>query len=273
MSFEQGYNHLVNDIIAAGDMRQTRAGMAHSIFGMSFTINSLRKGEFPLLTQRRIFYPGVFGELAAFVRGAVTVADFKKWGCNYWDANARAWSGNNGRGDDDLEVGQIYGAQWRNWEQAGYNQLDALINGLKTDPHGRRHVLTTYSPTAISCLPPCHLIAQYYVDKYNYLDCQVYMRSLDMILGLPSDIALYAALLVALAHEVDKKPGTLTMIAGDAHVYEQHVNTWFTQQNSNSARKLPTFEYVGSTVQAFEPEHLVIKDYNHSGVVKYAFNV
>mgnify|MGYP006262590133 CR=1 FL=1 len=195
MGYEAEYNALVNDVVKLGDKRVGRNGPTRSLFATNLQIDSLLENTFPLLTQRRIYYPGVLGELAAFVRGATTVGEFKKWGCNYWAPNARAWKENDGiELDGDLKVGQVYGAQWVNWEKTGYNQLAALVKGLKQDPMSRRHVITSYSPTAEACLPPCHLLAQYYVEG-EHLHCQVYMRSVDVILGLPSDVVLYACLL------------------------------------------------------------------------------
>jgi thymidylate synthase len=275
MTFEAEYLELVEDVLAYGQDRKCRNGMTKALFGETLIIRDLQHGRFPLLTQRRIAYKGVFGELAAFVRGATTVGEFKKWGCNYWDDNARAWKMNEGIGQlEDMTLGQIYGAQWVNWEQTGYNQLRALVSGLKLDPHGRRHILQSYSPTAVACLPACHLMAQFFVnDNTEALDCQVYMRSVDLLIGLPSDIVLYAALLIQVAGSIARPPGELIFVFGDTHVYENHIETFIGQHQFAPMYELPTYTSVGMSVEDFDPRMIQINDYNYHQTVRYEFNV
>jgi thymidylate synthase len=273
MDYEASYDSLVKDVIGSGQARNTRNGATLALFGQSLFIGELEFGEFPLLTRRRIYYKGVLGELAAFVRGATVIRDFKEWGCNYWDRNAKAWVGNLGLMVEDMEVGQIYGAQWVNWEKSGHNQLKHVIASLKNDPDGRRHVLTTYSPTAQACLPPCHLLTQFYANNNGALDCQVYMRSVDLILGLPSDVVLYSALLIAMAAEVGRRPGTLQFVFGDTHVYVDHIDTYLERQARNQTSKLPTYALLLSGVLDFKPDNIEIQNYQFAEAIPYELNV
>jgi thymidylate synthase len=273
MDYEASYDDLVTTIIENGQPRQTRNGATRALFGESLLIGELEFGEFPLLTRRRIHYKGIFGELAAFVRGARTVGEFKKWGCNYWDKNAQAWPRNKGLQLEDMEVGHIYGAQWVDWEETGYNQIENLIFKLRYEPHSRRHVLTTFSPTAEACLPPCHLLAQFYVNNNNTLDCLVYMRSVDVILGLPSDVVLYSALLIILAYETGCKPGVLQFTFGDTHIYDNHIGKFLMKQQHNAKHALPTYTLVLPGVLDFKPDNLEIRNYNYSEAVPYELNV
>ena len=221
MSFEQGYMKLLEDVQQYGEMRPSRAGNTIGVFGAKLEIASLAFGDFPLLTARKMFYKPVLGELAAFLLGATDVAVFKMFGCNYWDANAAVWSGNLGCPVEEHEVGQIYGAKWRDFH--GVDQIRKLVDGINSDPHSRRHLITAYDPSeTYQCLPPCHLMAQFSVRSDNSLDCIVYMRSVDLCLGLPSDVILYAALLILVAKETDCSCGVLTFMFGDAHIYENH---------------------------------------------------
>lgn len=180
--------------------------------------------EFPILTTRKLYPAGVVGELAAFIQGATELQQFKDFGCPYWDYNASQWAYNQGRPAKDHIVGKVYGAQWRAWGSTRLDQLQALVDSLKADPYGRRHILTTWNPEELDqgCLPPCHLLAQFYV--YNgTVDCMVYMRSVDIALGLPSDLVLYGTLLMLVAKEVNLVPGRLHFQFGDAHIYEAHL--------------------------------------------------
>jgi len=273
MAYEADYLRLVQDIIVFGQTRDTRNGATKSLFSTTLSIDELREDRFPLLTHRRLFYRGVFGELAAFVRGARTVGEFKEWGCNYWDANAKAWPRNRGIPLERMEVGQVYGAQWVDWDECGYNQLKALIWSLQNEPHSRRHVITTFSPTAVACLPPCHLLAQYYVNDDETLDCLVFMRSVDVILGLPSDVVLYSALLVLLAKEAGLKPGSLDFTLGDTHIYANHIDQFEEVMKDHTIFDPPEYTLLVSGVLNFKPENIEIRNYLYNKVIPYEFNV
>jgi len=277
MMFEIDYVVLVNQVALRGELRKSRAGATRSIFGTTLKIDCLRTGHFPLLTKRKMFYKPVLGELAAFLKGATDLKTFKDFGCNYWDANAGAWEENTGRPKDAWEVGQIYGAQWRDWlgsKQDGYDQLKVLVSSIKANPHSRRHVLTTYDPEeTYACLPPCHLLAQFNVTNDGELDCIVYMRSVDLCLGLPSDIVLYATLMLVIGNQTQLKPGSLTFMMGDTHIYENHVSTWHTQASMPSY-KLPKYNLDKiATIDNFHPFYLDLLNYESGAKLDYTFNV
>jgi thymidylate synthase len=144
----------------------------------------------------------------------------------------------------------VYGVQWRRWRTPvehkaetfkddfgnTYNrqgllhvkevdQLKDLITGLKSDPFGRRHVLTAWNPGELDqmALPPCHMFAQFYVSKDRRLSCQMYQRSCDMFLGVPFNIASYALLTHLIAQVCNLDVGELVHVLGDAHIYLNHV--------------------------------------------------
>ena len=269
--YELDYIELVDRVCHDGDIRQTRSGPTRSIFGTSLRIDSLRQHYFPILTQRKIFYQGVLGELAAFVRGATDLATFKGFGCNYWDMNAAAWPPNTGKEKDDMELGPIYGSQWRSFN--GIDQLVDLLYSLRAIPDSRRHLLSTYNPYDLPdmCLPPCHLLAQFNVHD-GELDCCVTMRSVDLMLGLPSDVVLYATLLIILAAHADLEPGSLIFQMGDTHIYENHVTTW-SLQVERPIYNLPDYTLDKTGVLDFIPTNLRIHSYQNAGVLSYAFNV
>jgi thymidylate synthase len=273
MSYENNYIMLVMKAISEGQYREVRNGETRALFGQVLEINELTQDKFPLLTQRQIFYNGVFGELAAFLRGATKLGDFHKFGCHYWNENAREWPPNAGLTLPEMSLGQIYGAQWVNWRQTGYNQIAAVMDELYANPHGRRHVITSFDPLAESCLPPCHLLAQFFVNADGRLDCVVFMRSVDLILGLPSDVVLYAALLILISNYVTMRPGKLTFFLGDTHIYENHVKTFLDEQEGLSLHPSPTYELTANEVFDFVPSQLKINGYVFSRTIRYPFNV
>ena len=271
--FEQDYSNLVTQVIMNGEHRPSRAGFTISTFGRALQIDCLEDGFFPILTQRKIHPTGILGELAGFLQGAVDLQTFKDFGCNYWDANAAAWAPNRGLPTEKHLVGKIYGYQWRNWAE-DIDQLASLVQDLKTEPYSRRHLLTTYDPASLvdSCLPPCHLLAQYNVRTSKHLDCIVTMRSVDLCLGLPSDIILYATLLLLLCNETGYTPGKLTFMLGDTHVYRNHADQ-FQEHQKRLMRHLPKFKLnPKATIDNFVPSDLELIDYKHSGDLKYEFN-
>ena len=105
------------------------------------------------------------------------------------------------------------------------DQLDNLIEGLKTDPNGRRHILTAWNPGELDAmaLPPCHMFAQFYVNKKRELSCHMYQRSVDVFLGLPFNIASYALFTHMIAQVANLTVGELIISMGDTHVYMNHL--------------------------------------------------
>jgi thymidylate synthase len=284
--YEFDYHELVRNVIRYGDHRTGRNGKTRALFGQHLVIESMEHDLLPILTRRRIRYKGIFGELAAFCRGATKLAEFKALGCNYWDGNAAAWAPNEFRAPEDMEVGQVYGAQWRNWENTGHDQVFQLLVGLWTQPYGRRHVLTTFSPTAQACLPPCHLLAQFFVTQraegQGWLDIAVYMRSVDLILGLPSDVLLYAGLLRAVCHATYGlyKPGRIHFFLGDTHVYESHVEQFLEKQYPAQSYQLPQYSWDAPLLMQgldvfdnFGPGWITPLNYQYSQDLKYELHI
>lgn len=268
--FEPNYLMLLQDVRLRGDKRATRAGPTRQMFGTTIQVNDLTFGRFPILTTRKCYPKGVAGELAAFLHGATTVREFKHFGCNYWDANAAAWDYNAGQELLDMDVGNIYGAKWRNFH--GKDQLQQLIRGLRTDRFSRRHLLTTYDPSETwQCLPPCHLLAQFSVTNDNQLDCIVYMRSVDLCLGLPSDVILYALLVLLICNELDYLPGIITFMLGDTHIYENHLEGLKTQLDRPVLNQPKWSLERRANVSNFLPDMFEIVGYKHGDPIEYPF--
>lgn len=233
----QQYLDLVRYVFINGDVRKDRTGVGTvATFGNQVTFD-LRKG-FPATTTKRLAFKQVVGELLTFIHGEHMLDDFHKRGVTIWDANAKAdyWSP-----EVPGDTGRIYGVNWRDWQSVTNNghakstdQLKDLVKNLKTNPESRRHLVITYNPGELDqvCLPPCHYAFQCYVAE-GFLDLVFVMRSLDLFLGAPFDIASYALLQTMLARDAGLTPRFLTMQSGDTHIYLNH----FTQVKEMLTRK------------------------------------
>lgn len=212
--FERQYKDLVNSILLYGQGRETRNGKTLGVFGRSLTVDLREVEDFiPLLNYRKLFPSGVFGEFAAFMHNAKSVEEFESFGCNYW----KLWADATGR----LELD--YSEQLFNFN--GVNQLENLVKSLKEDPYSRRHIISLWRPDRFDkiSLQCCHYSYQFYVDNNSYLHMIWNQRSVDVMVGLPSDIILAYLWVKLLSNQLGYKPGTIMMSLGDCHIYEEHI--------------------------------------------------
>lgn len=236
------YLNLLQSILDTGDHRPDRTGVGTiSKFGVQMRFD-LSKG-FPAITTKKLAWRAVVSELLWFIEGSGDELRLKEilHGSRtsdkktIWSDNAQAdyWVKKRlQRHPGDL--GRVYGVQWRKWRQPlirinkvilqNLDQLQNLIDGIKTDPYGRRHIISAWNPGELDlmALPPCHLMSQFYVND-GKLSCQMYQRSADMFLGVPFNIASYALFTHMIAQVCNLKVGELIIALGDAHIYENHI--------------------------------------------------
>ena len=206
------YLDLLKDIIENGHDKEDRTGTGtRSVFGRSMRFD-LSQG-FPLLTTKRMFLKGVISELLWFVKGDTNIEFLHDNGVHIWDE----WA------DEKGDLGPIYGAQWRNWDNLGIDQLKKLVDDIKNTPDSRRLVVSAWNPTQLDemALPPCHMMYQCYVQD-GKLSLMMYQRSGDMFLGVPFNIASYALLTMMLAQVCGLEAGEYIHVLGDAHIYKNH---------------------------------------------------
>lgn len=189
--------------------------------------------HFPIFVTKKVAWRVLLGELLWFLEGStsdrrlaeITFGDGER--NTIWTANQKAAGIRDRRelADKDYRpLGRVYGYQWRNWDNY-YDQILQVVEGIKNDPHGRRHLVSAWNPSDLGkqALPPCHYSFQFNVIG-EQLDILVNMRSGDMFLGVPFNIASYAALLHIIAKETGYKAGKLTLVIGNAHIYQNHVD-------------------------------------------------
>jgi thymidylate synthase len=255
--YEVMYQALIACIMNEGEERNTRNGKTKALFGTSLKVD-LRRGYFPLLQCRKMFYAGVLGELAAFVRKPTHVDDFVRWGCNYWGQ----WADENGKLSLD------YGNAWFEGDQ-----VSRLIHDLQHNPTSRRLMLSSWRPENLDklSLPCCHHTYQFWVDNRGCLHMLWMQRSVDVFIGLPSDVILAAAMLIAIAKEAHLDPGTITFSMGDTHIYAEHAQAVAKYMHAAKYLKFedqPTFSYSGVKFVEFEPHMLEIHGYDHGPAIK-----
>lgn len=211
------YERLLKDVLDNGEPRQDRTGVGtRSVFGRQLHYD-LSKG-FPRITTKYLAMKPVKAELLWFLRGETHINFLRKLGVSIWDD----WA------DDNDSVGPLYGYQWRSWidrDGMAHDQINALIKGLRDDPHSRRHLVSAWNVGELKemALAPCHAFFQCYVSDDRGLSLQVYQRSADLFLGLPCNIASYALLTHMLAQQTGYSVGDLIWTGGDCHIYDNHV--------------------------------------------------
>lgn len=232
------YKDLVNRIMVEGEDSgdRTKTGTKR-IFGHSMTFD-LSEG-FPLVTMKHTSINMILHELLWFISGVTNTKYLTDNNVNIWNE----WA------DDKGDLGAIYGNQWRNaggnfrkkmkdaWVQDGIDQLGKCVEQIKTNHTSRRIIVDSWdvkslpeedmSPqenvgVGLMSLAPCHMMFQFFVHSDGTLDLQVYQRSCDVFLGLPYNIASYAALIQMVAQVTGKVPGRLIWTGGDIHLYKNH---------------------------------------------------
>ena len=226
------YEDLVRFVYEHGKLKEDRTGTGtFSITGGQIRYN-LAEG-FPLITTKKVFLRGVIEELLWFIRGSTNALELSDNGVHIWDA----WAPENG------ELGPVYGYQWRLWVGADsivHDQLMTAIETLRNNPESRRIIVNAWNVSDLDkmALPPCHVMFQFVVQQDYRLDCVVTQRSADMLLGVPFDIASYAALMLMVAQQVGLTPGELVWNGGDCHIYTNHVSQ-VKEQLSREPKPLP----------------------------------
>ena len=224
------YLDLLRDVLSHGIRKGDRTGTGTlSVFGRMYR-HDLAEG-FPLLTTKKVHAKSILHELLWFLRGDTNIRYLKDNGVTIWDE----WATPQG------ELGPVYGAQWRRWKTEDGNSVDqvaALIEGIKTKPDSRRHIINAWNVSYLPdeskspednaaagrmALPPCHVMYQFYVGN-GKLSCMLTQRSGDLLLGVPFNGASLAFLTHMVAQQCDLEVGEIIHSFGDLHLYSNHLD-------------------------------------------------
>lgn len=306
----QTYLNLLKKIIEDGITSSSRTGIdTLSLFGEQLRFD-LTQG-FPAVTTKKLAWRSVVSELLWFIEGSSDerrLAEIQ-WGTRdpskttIWteNANSEYWKP-NAKFSGDLQ--RIYGVQWRNWRRvpvfkgptqvpdvncvswiptqngsyleflSDVDQLKNLIDGLKTDPSGRRHIISAWNPGELDqmALPPCHMMAQFYL-RDNKLSCMMTQRSCDAPLGLPFNIASYALLTHLIARTIESEVRELIINLGDVHVYKNQIDG-VKEQITRTPYELPILDISSVTdIWSAKVDDCKLINYKHHPAISFPFSV
>jgi thymidylate synthase len=235
------YHDLLKHVLKKGVEKGDRTGTGtKSVFGYQMRFD-LSEG-FPMVTTKKLHLKSIIYELLWFIAGDTNIEYLQENGVRIWNE----WADENG------DLGPVYGAQWRNWNGDGIDQINNLIESLKNNPNSRRHLVSAWNPSVMpdtsvsfsdnvangkAALPPCHAFFQFYVAD-GKLSCQLYQRSADIFLGVPFNIASYALFTMMVAQVCGYEYGEFIHSFGDAHIYNNHMEQ-IELQLSREPRALP----------------------------------
>ncbi len=271
------YHDLLKHLLENGTQKGDRTGTGTiSCFGYQMRFN-LSEG-FPLLTTKKLHLKSIIHELLWFIKGETNIQYLKDHKVRIWDE----WADENG------DLGPVYGHQWRNWNSEGIDQIEVLIDQIKSNPNSRRMIVSAWNPSVLpdttksftenvkngkAALPPCHAFFQFYVSE-GKLSCQLYQRSADTFLGVPFNIASYALFTMMIAQVTDLQPGDFVHTFGDVHLYNNHIDQ-AKEQLSRDTRPLPQMKINPKIkdITAFTFEDFELINYDPHPHIKAAVSI
>lgn len=279
----QVYHDLVQRVLDNGVLKENRTGTDTISNFAEFYRVDLSDG-FPLLTTKKVFFRSVIYELLWYLRGD----DHVRWlrddqDVHIWDA----WAQENGY------VGPIYPVLWRRypslkvadsdqsyipqgesreeatWRYDEVDQVQRVIELIKTNPNSRRMVVNTWHPGLMHemALPPCHIMYIFNVSG-GKLHCHLTQRSGDIALGIPFNLACYAALTMAIAQETGLEPGTFAHTIVDAHIYVNHIDG-LKEQLTRSPKPLPSLTIAKKPIDQLTFDDFTLDGYDPDPVIRF----
>lgn len=289
---ETQYLDLLRLALEQGDERLDRTGIGtRSIFGAVVRFN-LSDGHVPILTTKRVYWKTAIKEMLWFLTGGTNIQALLRENVRIWTdwplARYRTETGESITQEefesriisDDAfaarwgELGPVYGKQWRRWLGADgreHDQIAQLVTTLKTNPASRRMLFHGWNVAELGAmaLPPCHMVYQYHVTSDGRLNCLLFQRSVDLLLGAAFNYVGASALQLMLAQQADLRPGELVWVAGDAHLYLNHLDQ-AREQLTREPRQLPKMKIVrrASSIDDYRIEDFEVEGYSPHPPIK-----
>jgi len=287
---ETQYLDLLSDVLERGDRRVDRTGVGTlSIFGAMTRFDTSR--HFPALTTKRVYWKTAIKEMLWFLTGGTNIRPLLQENVRIWTdwplARYRRDTGETITQEDFEarivadpafaarwgELGPVYGKQWRKWmgpDGREHDQIAGLIAAIKANPTSRRLLFHAWNVPEIDsmALPPCHMVYQFHVAR-GRLNCLMFQRSADLVLGVPFNWAGAAALQAMIAQQCDLEPGDFVWMGGDVHVYLNHLEPARTQL-SREPRAWPTLRLARKpgSIDDYRIEDFVVEGYDPHAHIK-----
>ena len=272
---EQQYLDLLRDLVEKAEsqgFRDVRDNHKRvSVFGRQMRFD-LSKG-FPLYTHKKVFMRGAFEELMWFLRGDTNNKILMEKDVHIWDL----WNDSLAEyGYEYGELGAIYGESWRafnkTFDGVGFDQIDYVVNEIKTNPNSSRLIVSSWNPNAHcvdgkSALPPCHTLFQFFIEN-GKLSCQLYQRSADMPIGQPINVVSYSLLTHLIAQQCNLDVGEFVWTGGDCHIYHNQLEKVkeivsrkthkFPTISINKAKSIENYEWSDITINNYVSENKIV---------------
>lgn len=283
---EQQYLDLMQDILENGDRRVDRTGVGTlSLFGAMARF-SLRDGQAPILTTKRVYWKTAVKEMLWFLTGGTNIRPLLRENVRIWtdwplDRYRKATGEAISQEDFEArivadaafaaqwgELGPVYGKQWRRWlgpDGREHDQIAAVVEALRGNPSSRRILFHAWNVAEIGemALPPCHMVYQFHVVQ-GRLSCLMFQRSVDLLLGAPFNFVGAAALTLMLAQQAGLEPGELVWMGGDVHLYLNHLDQaremisreprpWPTMRLTRHAASIDDYRIEDFEVEGYSP--------------------
>jgi thymidylate synthase len=286
------YLDLLEQVLERGDERIDRTGVGtRSLFGAMLRFD-LSDGAVPILTTKRVFWKTAVKEMLWFLTGGTNIQPLIRDNVRIWTdwplATYRRETGEDISQanfeqrileDDEFalrwgDLGPVYGKQWRRWLGADgreHDQIAELITSLRTNPASRRMLFHGWNVAELGsmALPPCHMVYQYHVTSDGRLNCLLFQRSVDLLLGAPFNFTGAAALQLMLAQQAGLRPGELIWVAGDAHLYLNHLDQ-AREQIAREPRPFPAMRLLrqAASIDEFRIEDFEVTNYSPHPPIK-----
>ena len=289
---EQQYLDLLRQVLERGDERLDRTGVGtRSIFGAMVRFD-LSDGTAPILTTKRVYWKTAVKEMLWFLTGGTNIQPLLRENVRIWtDWPLAAYRRETGEEisqedferrvvEDDTfaarwgELGPVYGKQWRRWLGADgreYDQIADLVTTLRTNPASRRMLFHGWNVAEVGsmALPPCHMVYQYHVTSDGRLNCLLFQRSVDLLLGAAFNYVGATALQLMLAQQANLQPGELVWVGGDCHLYLNHLSQ-AEEQITREPRPFPSMQLKrrAQSIDDYKIEDFEVGGYSPHAAIK-----
>ncbi len=289
---EHQYLDLVSNVLERGDERVDRTGVGtRSLFGAMIRFD-LSDGTVPILTTKRVYWKTAVKEMLWFLTGGTNIQPLLRENVRIWtDWPLAAYRRESGEEitqekfeervlEDDAfagrwgELGPVYGKQWRRWlgpDGREIDQITELIRLLRENPASRRMIFHGWNVAELGdmALPPCHMVYQYHVTSDGRLNCLLFQRSVDLVLGAAFNFVGATALQLMLAQQAGLHPGELVWVGGDVHLYLNHLDQ-AREQLKRDPRPFPTMKIGRSaaSIDDYRIDDFVVEGYEPHAAIQ-----
>jgi thymidylate synthase len=206
------YKGLIRYVLEDGAHQVCRNGSQLIVPSASFTLNWGAGKDDTTITLRKIYSKGVLGEFRTLINKdepLTNVKQFESKGCPYW----KDWAGPNGELNLD-------------YYNMLHPQLEDIIEQINRDPHSRRHVISLWNHEHVKSgelsLPCCWWGLTFSVIN-GVLHLTWVQRSVDLMVGLPSDMILAYFFMFHIVERTGLTMGTCMFALSNVHIYEEHI--------------------------------------------------